>query len=239
MEYPSFFHHRCPRYPTWSCHQMPLARMVLGPSGAQSGFAARVFFSLRICPLPSYCSSSTPLGSCVVLPPCAILVRQYGSSQCSQLRYFQIARRDAFAVLTYLCSKPAAIVLSFWPLIHPAERITLLTFCLDCAYRSSAAWLLTSIRSPIKFRHHCSCSWYLLLDPPVFWSLGSGLGPIHSSCLCCWAAGLLSIMLQFFPAVLSVIRMAADVICDLVGPDPEVSSIFGVVLYRRCPFLAH
>ena len=85
--------------------------------------------------------------------------------------------------------------------------------------QESAAWLLTLIRSPVQFRHHCSRSWYLLLAPPVFWSLGSGLGSIHSSCLRCWAAGLLPILLQFFPAVLSVITMAADVICDLVGPD--------------------
>ena len=41
-----------------------------------------------------------------------------------------------------------------------------------CTYRSSDAWLLTPIRSPVKFRHHCSRSWYLLLDPPVFWSQG-------------------------------------------------------------------
>ena len=32
-------------------------------------------------------SSSAPLGSCVVSPPCAILVRQSGGSQCPQLRY--------------------------------------------------------------------------------------------------------------------------------------------------------
>ena len=51
-------------------------------------------------------SSSAPLGSCVVSPPCAILVRQYGGSQCPQLRYVQIARRDAFAALTYAGSLP-------------------------------------------------------------------------------------------------------------------------------------
>ena len=123
--------------------------------------------------------------------------------------------------------------------VFSAKIIPQLTLCLVCFYRSSAAWLLTPISSPVQFRHHCCRSWYLRLDQPVFWSLGSGLGSTYSSCLRCWSAGLLPILLQFFPAVLSVIRMAADVICDLVGPDPEFSSIFCFVLHRRCPLLAH
>ena len=59
--------------------------MVFGSFGARSGFAALVFF----------CSS------CLVPHPCAILVRQYGYSRFSQLWYFKVARRDAFAALTY------------------------------------------------------------------------------------------------------------------------------------------
>ena len=100
----------------------------------------------------------------------------------------------------FLPSRLSIAFLKLVPIVG-AEIIPLLTLCMVCAYRSSAAWFLTPIRSPVKSRHHCSRSWYLLLDPPVFWSLGSGLGSMHSSCLRCWAAGLLPILLQFFPAI--------------------------------------
>ena len=87
--------------------------------------------------------------------------------------------------------------------------------------RSSVVWPLTPTSSPVQFQNHCCRTWYRLLDQPVFWSLGSRFGFIHSSCLRWWSAGLLPFLLHFCPAVLSIIRMAANVVCDLVGPDPE------------------
>ena len=53
--------------------------------------------------ISSYRSSSAPLGSCMVSPSCAILVRQYGGSQCSQFRYFLIA--DVMHLLRLLTPK--------------------------------------------------------------------------------------------------------------------------------------
>ena len=199
---------------------MPQALMVFGSFGARSGFAALVFsaalvwFRLRV---QFLCDN--------------MVIVSFLNSGTSK-------SPDVMHLLRLLTLEAAAKILYSVFCIRPAEIIQQLMFCLVGAYRSSVSWLLTPISSPVQFRQHCCRSWYLRVDQPVFWSLGSGLGSIYSSCLRCWSTGLLPILLQFFLAVLSVIRMAA-VICDLVRPDREFSSIFCFVLHRRCPFLAH